>query len=244
MIGLWENRSEAAQWWNTERPLTHPLDLGEEGIAMQATRICTVAGCDKPRRSKVHCAAHHSRWKRYGDPTAGRLPVGSPCTAPACDRANVRRGLCGLHAQRMERNGTLEIANVRKPCVIEGCDQLGMARGWCRLHYERWQRNGDPIAVGVSSAMLPGELNCKWQGEEIGYTAAHDRVRKAYGSARGHSCVDCNSSADGWSYDHGDPDERKTDAGIPYSTKLEHYQARCNPCHWKIDHPTGKPTRA
>jgi hypothetical protein len=95
--------------------------------------------------------------------------------------------------------------------------------------------------------MLPGALNCKWKGDEVGYTAAHDRVRAALGSATHRSCVDCGQPATGWSYDHLDPDERvepDDPKRKPYSVKLDHYQARCDPCHWRVDHPTGKPTRS
>lgn len=34
-----ENTSEAARWWNTERPLTHLLDATERGLAVKATQV-------------------------------------------------------------------------------------------------------------------------------------------------------------------------------------------------------------
>lgn len=39
---------------------------------------CTISGCVKPQHAKGWCRAHHQRWKRHGDPLAGRTPVGEP----------------------------------------------------------------------------------------------------------------------------------------------------------------------
>jgi hypothetical protein len=95
--------------------------------------------------------------------------------------------------------------------------------------------------------MLPGDQNCKWRGDEVGYSAVHDRLRAAKGPAADRPCCECGWPATAWSYDHLDPDERVDAADpkrMPYSLKLEHFQARCDSCHWRMDHPTGKPTRA
>lgn len=35
-------------------------------------RVCQVAGCEKPYHSAGYCNAHWSRWKRHGDPLAGK----------------------------------------------------------------------------------------------------------------------------------------------------------------------------
>lgn len=39
--------------------------------------ICTIDGCNKPAFHKTWCSAHYGRWKRNGDPLAGRTPEGS-----------------------------------------------------------------------------------------------------------------------------------------------------------------------
>ena len=36
-----DNESEVGQRWRANRPLTHPLDYGEEGLAVHATRTKT-----------------------------------------------------------------------------------------------------------------------------------------------------------------------------------------------------------
>lgn len=131
-------------------------------------------------------------------------------------------------------------------CSIAECTKSTIARGWCSTHYERWRRTGNPELVLPNPAMLPGSGNAKWLGSQVKYRSAHDRVRKARGLASDYACVDCGGSAIQWSYDHQDPDEliepddpkRK-----PYSANPEHYEPRCRPCHWRKDHPTGKPTR-
>lgn len=246
MIETWEN-DKAARCVNTRRPLARSLDLSEEGIAVQATRICTVADCDKPRRSADYCRAHFGRWQRHGDPTAGRpAPGTSRCSVDGCERPHRARGLCHLHAQRMSRGGSVERTRVRQTCKIEGCERPCVGHGWCGLHYGRWERNGDPMIVLPNPSMLPGAQNCKWVGDAVSYSAAHDRVRKARGPAGDQKCFDCGEVAMQWSYDHLDPDELvepDDPKQKPYSAKAEHYQPRCLPCHWRMDHPTGKATR-
>lgn len=40
---------------------------------MANSRICSVNGCDKPAcNGRGWCGAHYSRWKRHGDPLAGK----------------------------------------------------------------------------------------------------------------------------------------------------------------------------
>lgn len=44
---------------------------------MAVSRICSIDGCCKPAcNSRGWCVAHYSRWRRYGDPLAGRVPHG------------------------------------------------------------------------------------------------------------------------------------------------------------------------
>lgn len=40
--------------------------------------ICSVCGCDKPVIARGWCDAHYRRWRRHGDPTAGRVAHGAP----------------------------------------------------------------------------------------------------------------------------------------------------------------------
>lgn len=107
MITLWHNRnSETARCVNTERPLTHSLDLGEEGLAMQATRTCSVEGCERAAKKREWCNAHYRRWLRHGDPAAGRrAPVGGPCSVEGCERPHRSGGFCNMHGLRVRHHG-------------------------------------------------------------------------------------------------------------------------------------------
>lgn len=41
-----------------------------------ASRFCTVVGCSRRHVSSSYCGAHYMRWRRHGDPCAGRTPDG------------------------------------------------------------------------------------------------------------------------------------------------------------------------
>lgn len=45
---------------------------------MATQRICSVEGCGKKHVARGFCRAHLWRWRKYGDPLAGRTPVGVP----------------------------------------------------------------------------------------------------------------------------------------------------------------------
>lgn len=84
-----------------------------------------------------------------------------------------------------------------------------------------------------------GPLNHTWRGDDIGYQAAHLRVKKARGSAVEHPCIDCGGTAREWSYTGGCPRELVAGdgpwRGITYSPDPERYVPRCVPCHRRFD---------
>lgn len=43
---------------------------------------CAVPTCTAPRHAKGYCKPHYSRWKRHGDPLAGRRPDIDPTLSP------------------------------------------------------------------------------------------------------------------------------------------------------------------
>lgn len=45
---------------------------------MTTRELCEIDGCGKPRLARGLCGAHWARWKRNGDPMAGRTPDGEP----------------------------------------------------------------------------------------------------------------------------------------------------------------------
>lgn len=55
------------------------------------------------------------------------------------------------------------------------------------------------------------------------------------GRASLHRCLDCDGTADQWSYDHMDEDELFNEKGHPYSLDVGRYQPRCIACHRLFD---------
>jgi hypothetical protein len=49
-----------------------------EGSRMAQAELCAVSGCGKAAHCQSLCNGHYYRWKRYGDPLAGRTPDGEP----------------------------------------------------------------------------------------------------------------------------------------------------------------------
>jgi hypothetical protein len=107
----------------------------------------------------------------------------------------------------------------------------------CAKHNWRVLKYGDPHTLS-GFWHCGGEHNPNWQGDEIGYSAVHCRLRRNYGRASIYHCVDCGrgTRADDWSYDGTDPNE-KTDptTGLKYSTDIDRYVPRCKPCHARFD---------
>lgn len=210
-----------------------------------AQSTCSIEGCGKPAKNRGWCSAHYTRWRRHGDPLAGAASRKRPirlCSVEGCDRVVDALGLCAVHYLRFKRNGetgSAEIASkVRhapgQMCSVDGCDSLAKLRGWCAGHYQRWLLKGDPG---------PAEFKYQGSGDDIGYFAAHDRVRKVKGSARDQTCAHCGAPARDWAYDHADPDERTAPeddphaAGMPYSVNIDSYIPLCKACHNKFDRP-------
>lgn len=49
-----------------------------EGGRVAAQSLCKIDGCGKRMVGRGWCDAHYRRWKRHGDPEAGRVPHGEP----------------------------------------------------------------------------------------------------------------------------------------------------------------------
>lgn len=127
---------------------------------------CDVDGCDKPRQGNVYCAAHRSRWKRYGDPLAPlvHLPNIGSCSVVDCDIPMVARDWCRAHYGRWQKygdplgGGPSPVARIG-PCSVAGCDGPVEAKSWCAKHYSRWRAFGTPLGkkwlVAQRDALVP-----------------------------------------------------------------------------------------
>lgn len=163
------------------------------------------------------------------------------CSVAGCTKPKRTRGFCNAHYERWRLLGTTGDAEIRAYgggiCAAGDCDRPSKVRGWCLKHYSRVREHGDPHRV-TSRAM---ENNPAWQGDDIGYGAAHSRVRSAKGPASRHVCVDCGEPSEEWAYDNADPGEIRAPMdsllgpGCLYSTDPAHYQPMCKKCHMRFD---------
>jgi hypothetical protein len=202
---------------------------------------CTIDGCERPLHNLEHgwCKAHYLRWYRHGDPLHGRKMVAPhqpvPCSVDGCERISQTRGLCGAHYQRFLKvgdPGTAEVEVRRRGedavCSYDGCNRKYYGKGWCNKHYQRWVKFGD------AGTVLPGA----WRGDDVGYEAVHERMRRQLGPASAFRCAHCEGPATDWAYDGTCPDEKlgpRHGRMLTYSTDPDRYMPLCRVCHSAYD---------
>jgi hypothetical protein len=98
------------------------------------------------------------------------------------------------------------------------------------------QQGSMAAANGIRGGIKLRGANSPLYKEQVGYTAAHQRIRTLKGLASEYACVDCNSRALHWSYDHLDENQFINTEGLAYSIDPSHYEPRCVRCHWAHDH--------
>lgn len=140
-------------------------------------------------------------------------------------------------------------------CSVDGCERVLTpkdARGLCGKHYQRFRVHGDPTVLGYKygddnpATHRRGELHPRWRGDNAGYAAIHDRVKRARGRARDHECVECGGPAAEWAYDNADPRELVAvwcGSEVRYSTDPSHYLPMCVRDHRRFDTVARKAVR-
>ena len=177
-----------------------------------------------------------------------------------CTRCGVPKHLDQFHKDKYKPDGHAPVCKscknaydlARYPQVRD--EKVAAAGKWYQENTERKQEydatrreNGDdktelrccPVC-STETLMRPGITFCsvKCRGlahynDQPTYSGMHQRLRSLKGDASEHTCVDCGSSAEEWSYDGLDTDSL-TD-GCKYSLDPDHYEARCKSCHRKHD---------
>lgn len=116
-------------------------------------------------------------------------------------------------------------------------------RGLCNRCYMRAYKAGTLDRVARASrgpvAVLGsrGEDTPQWKGNDATYNGVHKRIGVQRGRAAASLCAeDCGRQAEHWSYDGYCPAEKYDGTRrCPYCPHVEHYQARCRPCHSRWD---------
>jgi len=180
---------------------------------------------------------------------AAMQSTGGMCLINGCGLKVKRRGLCYGHYMKQWRYGD-PLYQQQRPHVDLVGQQFGLLH--VREYVQGDRSNGSRwlcvCECGASTLVRTGDLNrgtvttCGASAhtfeDTAEYSAAHERIRSAKGSASDYQCVDCGGAAAHWSYDHADPDERTSAVvkGNPaYSLDPDHYDPRCVSCHKVFD---------
>lgn len=90
-------------------------------------------------------------------------------------------------------------------------------------------------------------IDPKWLSKEVGYAAAHGRVRSVFGRATSHACEGngCDRAAEGWALtvthgpcvrtEHKRDDRNGKIRPMQYSLNPADYRPLCRPCHVRLD---------
>lgn len=87
----------------------------------------------------------------------------------------------------------------------------------------------------VLRAVRMGRANRR---EVVAYYGAHTRLTRERGRAADRTCIDCNATAEQWSFD-GCGAPMSGPGGMPYCLHGEHYKPRCRSCHTILDQTRG-----
>lgn len=126
---------------------------------------CSVDACERPAHGKTYCTAHHTRWKRFGDPIAPlvRQKNDGPCCIEGCDRPMRKVGMCGSHYQQSRRTKAPAkpfmytwVDDTTTPCIVCGAETPRRRRYCSAGCQQAWVR---------SSGARPSEAECDFCGE-------------------------------------------------------------------------------
>lgn len=110
---------------------------------------CSFDGCERASYCKTLCQRHYEQ-QNEGKPLTPIRPKlkrqPDNCQVEGCPRLPRVKGLCGMHAYRVERYGEAGGPDSwrRDGCGVEGCPNAHQAHGYCGTHLRRQQLYGSP----------------------------------------------------------------------------------------------------
>ena len=122
-------------------------------------RVCSIEGCERPRKAKGYCDPHWQRarsGRNLTDPIREVRP-GRTCSLDGCERPYLSRNLCSKHYQATYKAPT---SNPRKAprtgCVVSGCPMPHESCALCANH-ARTLRIAYAVRPRVSDLWFPRE---------------------------------------------------------------------------------------
>jgi hypothetical protein len=147
---------------------------------------CKIESCTKEVLGLGFCSAHYSKFRKYGDPRAGRENTGGTCKAEGCGKPVHAHRMCSMHYERFKKHGDLTVIRRVRKCSVAGCEGKYRANGFCEFHNGRYRHHGDPLAGGERQ-LPPNSLSvCRIEGcgkkaVSKHLCAAHNSKQKKYG---------------------------------------------------------------
>lgn len=239
--------------WNTDQLVRNPL-IGE-GYTVIVMKKCSVEGCNNKKHVKIgYCSKHYEKFKKYGDPLAGRsniyLPGEAPklCTVDKCNSVHDHGGLCHAHYLRKKKLGSVDAlydSEKIKLCSVQDCNAKHYCKTFCSKHYQNWFTHGDPLYTEKNSVMGWMKRHIKYESDECLWwpfsrlTNGYPVVQTKDGKRRIASRVMCEIA-------HGTPPCDSMDAAHScgngnlgcVNPKHLRWATRIDNCHDKYDHGT------
>jgi len=110
--------------------------------------MCSVENCRDTLYAKGFCLKHYRKFKKYGDPLAGRVYNKNKryCLVADCKNDGDFGGYCFSHYSKIRKYGDPLVGVMYEKggiCCISGCGKQTSGKGLCSKHYdEKYRKDG------------------------------------------------------------------------------------------------------
>lgn len=114
-------------------------------------------------------------------------------------------------------------------CQVENCERPTRRKSasLCALHYQRLRRS---MGAGLQRD------NNAYKGEDIGYSAAHERTYSEKGKPNAYACAICQKrNGEEWALIPDSKNIKRDSEGLYYSASPSDYAPLCRKCHKNLD---------